>query len=115
MQPYNFAELHAFYDRELGAVIVRDSGSTVSLSVNVVADPYPNITWIFNGIQLGPSNEIFTYNNPCISAGARSPNWTFALDVRLLAITSGNYSASFNNIAGTTPLHVAYLTIPGTS
>ena len=59
VQPYNFTELHAFYDQDLGAVIVRDSGSTVSLSVNVVADPCPNITWIFNVIQLGPSNEIF--------------------------------------------------------
>ena len=115
MQPLTFTELNAFNDRDLGALIVRESGSIVRLSVNVVADPCPNVTWIFNGIQLGRSNEIFTYNNPCISAGARSPNWTFTLDMRLLAVTSGNYSASFNNVAGTTPLHVAYLTIPGTS
>ena len=115
MQPYNFTELDAFDDPNLGALIVRDSGSIVSLSVNVVADPCPNVTWIFNGIQPGPSNEIFTYNNPCISADARSPNWTFILNVRLLTITSGNYSASFSNIAGTSHLHRTYLTVPGTS
>ena len=47
MQPYNFTELDAFDDPNLGALIVRDSGSIVSLSVNVVADPCPNVTWIF--------------------------------------------------------------------
>ena len=80
--------------------------------MDVVADSCPNITWIFDGITLGPSNDIFTYNNPCMSADAGSPSWTFTLDVRLLAVTSGNYYASFSNIAGTTHVRIAYLTIP---
>ena len=115
MQPHNFTELDAFNDRDLGTLIVKDSGSRVTFSVDVVADPCPNVTWTLDSIKLGLSNDIFAYNNPCISPGARSPNWTFTLDVRLLAVTSGNYSASFSNIAGTTHVHIAYLTIPGMS
>ena len=111
--PYNFTDLGAVSDRDLGALIVRDSGSNVTLSVDVAADPCPNVSWIFNGMKLGPSNETFVYNNSCVSANARSPNWTFTLNTRLLGATSGNYSASFSNIAGTSSLHVAYLTVPG--
>ena len=115
VSPDNFTDLGVVSDRYVGDLIVRDSGNTVTFSVDVVADPCPNVTWIFDSIKLGPSNDIVTYNNPCMSADARSPSWTFTLDVRLLAVTSGSYSASFSNIAGTTHVHIAYLTIPGMS
>lgn len=115
MQPYNLIKLTAFDDRDLGALIVRDNGSVVSFSVNVVADPCPELVWYFNGIRLGPSNNTFMYNNPCIEAGATIPYLTFSLNVILTAATSGSYSANISNVAGTTLLPKTYFTVPGMS
>ena len=113
MQPYNLIKLGAFKDRDLGALIVRDNGSTVSFSVDVVADPCPDITWIFNGTTLGPSNNTFMYSNPCIADSTRLPYLTFSLNVILTEATSGSYSANITNVAGTTLLPNVYITIPG--
>ena len=113
VQPYNFTELGATNDRDVGALIVSANGSTVMFSVDVVSDPCPSIEWRFNGTQLGPSNSTFNYNDPCTAPGALSPNWTFTLAVELTAATSGPYTATFTNIAGTTELPPTYFTIPG--
>ena len=112
--PYNFTALNAFDDRDLGALIVQDNGSDVTFSANVIADPCPSITWIFNGIPLGPPNATFRYDNPCTQGRVVSPNWKFTLRVPVLTEdTSGPYSANLTNMAGTTPLHSAYITVPG--
>ena len=52
--PYNFTDLGAVGDQYVGDLIMRDSGSTVTFSVDVVADPCPNVTWILDSIKLGP-------------------------------------------------------------
>ena len=115
MQPYNFSELDAFDDRDLGALIVRDNGSIVTFLVDVVADPCPDVIWSFNGTRLESSNETFMYYNACAEADANNdPNWTFTLRVLLTAATSGSYTATFSNLAGTASLPKAYFTIPGT-
>ena len=93
---------------------MRDNGSMVNFSVDVVADPCPDVVWSFNSTRLGPSNETFTYNNACAETGANGPSWTFTLSVLLTAATSGSYTATFSNIAGTALLPMAYFTIPGT-
>ena len=113
--PYNFTELGAFDDRDLGALIVQNNGTTVNFFVDVRADPCPDITWFFNGTPLGPSNGTFMYNNACAAADAMSPNWRFTLTVpSLTEDTSGSYTASFSNRNGTTELPTpAYFTIPG--
>ena len=113
MQPYNFTKLNAFDDRDLGALIVRDNGSIVNFFVDVVADPCPDVVWNFKGIRLGPSNGTFFFNNPCIEADAKSPNWTFTLNVIVTATTSGSYTANLTNIAGSTFSPKAYFTYPG--
>ena len=115
VEPYNFTELAAFNDRDLGALIVRQNGTSLMFSVHVIADPCPYITWSFNGTRLELSNEMISYNNSCIEDSTRSPNWIFTLNVVLTAATSGNYSAYFTNIAGTTVLPMTYFTIPGMS
>ena len=113
MLPYNLTALDAFDDRDLGAVFTRDNRSTVSFSVDVIADPCPDIVWNFNGTSLGPSNGTIAFNNPCMEAGARSLNWTFTLNFVLTAATSGSYCANFINIAGSTYSPKAYFTSPG--
>lgn len=105
--------LDAFDDQDLGALIVRSCGSTLTFSVAVVADPCPDIEWFFNGTRLGPSNETFTYNNACAEAGANSPNWTFTLNVLLTGATSGSYMANFSNTVGSAQSPEAYFTNPG--
>ena len=114
--PYNFTQLGAFNDRDLGALIVQDNATNINFWVDVMADPCPEVTWLFNGTQLGPSNEMFTYNDPCRNAvQGSSPYWRFNLVVMLMDRTSGSYTATFTNIAGITTLPTpAYFTIPGT-
>ena len=113
MQRYNNSEFNIFDDRNVGALIVMSSGSAVSLSVDVLADPCPSVVWSFNGTALGPSNDTITYNNPCIEGTSTSLIWTYNLNVVLTSDTSGQYLASFTNVAGTTFLPRAYFTIPG--
>ena len=114
MQPYNFTSLDAFADRDLGALIVRDNGSTVSFSVDVIARPCPDIEWIFNGTRLEADDNTVTFNNPCMDASSRSTTWTFTLNVMITRATSGSYSAKLSNTAGNTQLpKTIYLTIPG--
>ena len=112
MQPLNFTELGAVDDRDVGALIVRNNGSTIVFSVDVLADPCPDVVWSLNGTVLGPSNITFTYNNPCTEAGGRSLIWAFTLNVELTLETSGCYMANFTNINGTTSLPRTYITIP---
>ena len=112
--PYNFTTLNAFDDRDLGALIVRNSGSDATFLVDVKADPCPSISWSFNGIPLGQPNATFTYNDPCTQGGSMSPNWRFTLRIPVLTEgTSGPYSANLTNMAGTTTLPKAYITVPG--
>ena len=112
MQRYNNSEFNIFDDRNVGALIAMNSGSTVSLSVDVLANPCPSVVWSFNGTALGPSNDTITYNNPCMEESMLNI-WTYTLNVVLTPATSGQYLANFTNIAGTTFLPRAYFTIPG--
>ena len=113
MQHYNDSEFNVFDDRTVGALIVMSSGSTVSFFVDVLADPCPSVVWSFNGTVLGSSNDTITYNNPCREGASKSLIWTYTLNVVLTSDTSGQYLASFTNVAGTTFLPMAYFTIPG--
>lgn len=115
VQPLNFAELGAVDDRDVGVLIVRNNGNTIRFSVDVAADPCPDVVWKFNGTALGPSNNTFNYNNPCIEAGDGSFVWTFKLNVVLALATSGLYAANFTNFAGSALLPKTYFTIPSMS
>ena len=113
VQWHNYAELNAVDDRDLGTLIVMNSGSVVSLSIDVVADPCPDVAWTFNGTALELNNYYnIIYNNPCTQAGDRNFTWTYTLNVVLTPETSGQYLANFTNIAGISFLPKAYLTIP---
>ena len=111
VQPYNFTELNAFDDRELGALIVRPNNSALIFSVNVIADPCPVINWTFNGGYLQAS-DVIAFNDPC-EERTSALAWTFMLNVTITPATSGSYSASLSNVGGTARLPKLYFTIPG--
>ena len=111
VQQYNFTELNAVDDRDLGALFVRPNGTALSFSIAIIADPCPSIMWTFNGAQLHTGDAIM-FNNTCMEV-AKSPNWTFTLSVTVTRVTSGSYSAKLNNTAGITQLQKVYITIPG--
>ena len=113
VQPLNFTELGALDDRDFGTLIVRSSGSNVMFSVDVVADPCPDVVWIFNSTALGSSNNTFMYNNACRVVDGRNSIWTYTLNVILTSETSGQYLANFTNFVGTALLPRAYFTVPG--
>ena len=92
---------------------MKNNGSIVRFSVDVMADPCPDVVWIFNNTALGPSNNTFMYNNPCIAVDGRNSVWTYTLSVVLTLKTSGKYSANFTNNAGTAYLLRIYFTVPG--
>lgn len=107
----NHTQLGAL-DRDVGVLIVESINSTASFFVDIEAYPCPSVAWSFNGIALGPTNNTFTYNNPCLEASDRSLIWTFTLNVVLTSATSGQYMADFTNINGTTSLRGPYITVP---
>ena len=117
VQRCSYSELNVSNDRDVGALIIMNSGSTVSLSVDVLADPCPSVVWGLNSIVLEPNNydyNTITYNDPCIEENnILNLIWTYTLNVVLTSETSGHYLANFTNIAGTTSLHKVYITIPG--
>ena len=112
VQPLNFTELGAVDDRYVGALIVKNSSDNVSFFVDVEAYPCPNVMWSLNGIALGPSNNTFMYNNPCIRINTCDRIWTFTLNVVLTSATSGYYMANFTSVIGTASLPRTYMTIP---
>lgn len=110
MKPLNLTRLGALEDQDVGILIIKSINSTVNFFVDVVADPCPNVVWSLNGTALGPINNTFSYNNPCV--GGSSFIWTFTLNVILTSETSGQYMANFTNCNGTTSLPRTYITIP---
>ena len=112
VKPLNLTELGALEDQDAGVLIVENINTTVSFFVDVEAYPCPSVVWSFNGTTLGPSNNTFTYNNPCIEASERRFMWTFIMNVVLTPATSGQYMANFTNVNGTTSLPTTYITIP---
>ncbi len=102
----------AVRDRQVGTLFMGGFGTMVTVPVSVEADPCPSVQWSFNGSNIA-SGDQYTITNPCSDVNAVSP-YTFMLTVTNLTIkTSGNYSATFTNFAGSGSLSAMYITIPG--
>ena len=98
-------------DRIEGTVIVADSGTpNVTVVVEVASDPCPEVQWSINGTNINDSANYFI-NNPC---GANSSLYNFTITIANLTLdTSGQYSAVFSHLAGSTTLPGLYVTVPG--
>ncbi len=103
----------AVRDRQVGTLFMGDFGTMVTVPVYVEADPCPSVQWSFKDSNIANGDQ-YTITNPCSDVNAVSP-FTFMLTVTNLTIeTSGNYSAIFTNLAGSSILPDLYITIPGT-
>ena len=110
---FNLTAIGGVRDRQVGALLVRDPGSEVSVSIMVEADPCPSVQWSFGGSDINTGND-YTITNPCTDDSNSSP-FTYSLTVKNLTnATSGAYSALFKNLAGNASLPLLYITIPGT-
>ncbi len=84
----------------------------VTVPVSVEAHLCPSVQWSFKGLNIAHGDD-YTITNPCSVADAESP-FTFMLTVNNLTNeTSGSYSATFSNLAGSGILPGLYITIPG--
>ena len=107
---FNLTAIGGARDRRVGTLVVRDSGSEVTVSVMMEADPCPSVQWSHEGSTIS-SGDAYTVTDPC--AGTPSP-FTYSLTVgNLTSVTSGAYSALFTNLAGSAPLPRLYVTVPG--
>ncbi len=109
---FNETAIGAVRDRQVGALIVDAFGSMVTVPVSVEAHLCPSVQWSFKGLNIAHGDD-YTITNPCSVADAESP-FTFMLTVNNLTNeTSGSYSATFSNLAGSGILPGLYITIPG--
>ena len=110
---FNETVIGAVRDRQVGTLFMGDFGTEVAVPVSVEADPCPSVQWSFKDSNIA-SGDQYTITNPCSDVNAASP-FTFMLTVTNLTIeTSGNYSATFTNLAGSGVLPDLYITVPGT-
>ena len=110
---FNETEIaEAVRDRQVGTLFVGGFGTMVTVPVSVEADPCPSVQWSFKDSNIANGDQ-YTITNPCSDTNAASP-FTLMLTVTNLTIeTSGNYSATFTNFAGSSILPDLYITIPG--
>ncbi len=102
----------AVRDRQVGTLFMGGFGTIVTVPVSVEADPCPSVQWSFKDSNIA-SGDQYTIINPCSDVNAVSP-FMFMLTVTNLTIeTSGAYSATFSNLAGSGSLSDLYITIPG--
>ena len=101
----------AVRDHIEGTVIVADSGTpNVIVVVEVASDPCPEVQWSINGTNITNGSADYFFNNPC---GGNSSPYNFTITIASLTLaTSGQYSAVFSHLAGSTTLPGLYVTIP---
>ena len=102
----------AVSDRIEGTLIIADSNTpNVTVTVEVAADPCPEVRWSVNGTTISENSSGYFLNNPCIDV---SPPYNFTIIITNLTLaTSGQYSAVFRNTGGSTTLPGLYVTVPG--
>ncbi len=68
----------------------------VLINVEVYSIPCPTVQWQLNGENISTDDALFTFDQPC--AANELPPYRFQLRINYMTfVTSGNYSASFNN------------------
>ena len=93
-------------------LVVPRVGGQVKLFAVVTADPCPSIQWRLNGSAV-PNGGYYTIDNPC-SSPTETTVFNFTLTITATAVTTGTYSATLTNPAGTANVPDVFVTPPGT-
>ena len=103
----------AVADRLVGTLIVQPVDiANFAVTVMVTSDPCPTVQWSFDGSDIS-AGDMYQVDDPCADEAAQSP-YTYTLTIANLNLTtSGEYSAVFSHLGGSTTLPRLYVTVPG--
>ena len=98
-------------------------GQPLTLSVNVTADPCPEVEWRLDGRTLvevegsAECNMTFYSTDSCSDfTGPPTCNYTFTITINNVSVcTTGRYTATFSNRAGTVTSATVFVTPEGVS
>ena len=104
---------NAVADQLVGTLIVQpENTANFAVVVMVISDPCPTVQWSFNGDDVS-NGPVYQVDDPCVDEAAQSP-YTYTLTIaNLNSTTSGEYSAVFSHLGGSTTLPRLYVTVPG--
>ena len=88
-------------------------GGQVTLFAVVTADPCPTVQWRLNGSVVTNGGN-YMIGNPCSTAPAGTTSFDFTLQINANSATTGTYTATFTNQAGSANMQEVYVTPPGT-
>ena len=94
-------------------LVASSIGGQVVLFAVVTAAPCPSIQWMVNGSTVSTGAN-YTIGNPCSGASAETTSFNFTLIITATAVTTGTYSATLTNPAGTANVPDVFVTPPGT-
>ena len=103
----------AVADRLVGTLIVQpEDTANFAVMVTVTSDPCPTVQWSFEDTDIS-NGDMYQVDDPCAVEAAQSP-YTYTLTItNLNSTTSGQYSAVFSHLGGSTTLPRLYVTVPG--
>ena len=99
-------------DIMLPLLVAPSVGGEVTLFAVVAADPCPTIQWMRNGTRISNGGN-YRIVNPCPSAPAGTPSYNFTLTITANTATTGIYTATITNAAGTVNVPSVFVTPPG--
>ena len=94
-------------------LVASSVGGQVILFAVVTADPCPSIQWMVNGSAVSTGAN-YVIGNPCSSSPPGTTSFNFTLTITATAVTTGTYSSTLTNPAGTANVPDVFVTPPGT-
>ena len=95
-------------------LVASSVGGRVTLFAMVTADPCPPpnmVEWRLNGSAVSGRN--YMIGNPCSSALAGTTSFNFTLKITANSATTGSYTATITNRAGSVNVREVFVTPPG--
>ena len=97
-------------------LVAPTAGGQVTMFAVVTADPCPPpnmVEWRLNGSAVSNGGN-YMIGNPCSSASAGTTTFNFTLRIMVNSATTGSYTATIANRAGSANMQEVYVTPPGT-
>ena len=101
--------------REGTLVVVNDPATNATISLDVEADPCPNVSWLLNGdTEVVTTAGVYEVVSPCNDPASRSPyRFSVIISTLIAGVNIGGYVATFQNVGGTTTSSQIFVTPSG--